>query len=608
MISKLKNFLKDSYYLDLRSLALVRVIFGSALFVELCYRYSNLVAHYSDIGILPRDVLIKEVAHPWNFSFYLITGEPLLLKIIFFLNFICIFFFIIGYKTRVFTILTWLFLISLHNRNWYILNSGDDAARVSLFLFMFLPMGARYSIDSALSLKNKLTDKFRSPWVIIMAIQIGFVYFVSFFHKQHPVWLSEYSAIYYALELDIFVTHFGLWFRQFESAGKVLTFFIIWLELLGPVFLWLAFFIGRKFHWIKTLVVLSFIGFHAGLILTMEIGAFPWFMMILWTLFLPSEFWSFVNKYIKTEERKTLALYYDEDCGFCKKMVLIIKTFILVDETQIRTCQSDSSILDTMEKENSWVVVNHSGERFTRFEGIIEVAKHIPLFHFLWRILNIKFIKQIGNSAYVWVSNNRNKVSFLTKNLELRSEFKFRESFYLSLTLSFIYLLTITQWNLENLKVKGVYKRVDTKSLAQYLNIYQTWSMFSPWPLDTNVRFYINGMLNDKTPVKVHINDDKEIDLIKQIEFKNEEELYSMEFKDKFWRKYFLNLVDDTKLARFYTEYLCRKYTRKCVLDNTFVCPKSFVINKEYSVSNFKKRKDKKEFKLEHFYEKSCKY
>src|SRR5690606_20393988 len=43
----------------------------------------------------------------------------------------------IGYKTRVATIVTFILLVSLQNRNYTILNSGDTLLRCMLFLMMF---------------------------------------------------------------------------------------------------------------------------------------------------------------------------------------------------------------------------------------------------------------------------------------------------------------------------------------------------------------------------------------------------------------------------------------------------------------------------------------
>jgi hypothetical protein len=55
--------------------------------------------------------------------------------------------FLAGYRTRVAAVLLWACTTSLQNRNLLLLDFGDDLLRVTLFWCMFLPMGARYSVD-----------------------------------------------------------------------------------------------------------------------------------------------------------------------------------------------------------------------------------------------------------------------------------------------------------------------------------------------------------------------------------------------------------------------------------------------------------------------------
>ena len=56
----------------------------------------------------------------------------------------------IGYRARLATIACWFLVMSIHNRNPMILSAGDILLRLLLFWAMFLPLGARYSVDAAL--------------------------------------------------------------------------------------------------------------------------------------------------------------------------------------------------------------------------------------------------------------------------------------------------------------------------------------------------------------------------------------------------------------------------------------------------------------------------
>ncbi len=58
---------------------------------------------------------------------------------------------IVGYRTRVVSLLCWVMLLSLNHRNYLILQSSDSLMLALLFWSLFLPLGARYSVDSALN-------------------------------------------------------------------------------------------------------------------------------------------------------------------------------------------------------------------------------------------------------------------------------------------------------------------------------------------------------------------------------------------------------------------------------------------------------------------------
>jgi hypothetical protein len=74
-----------------------------------------------------------------------------------------------------------------------------------------------------------------------------------------------------------------------------------------------------------------------------------------------------------------LSIYFDADCGFCRKSVYLIREFFLLPEVSIKEAQSDSSIHKDMEKNFSWVVVNETGNRFFKYDAWIEILKHSPL-------------------------------------------------------------------------------------------------------------------------------------------------------------------------------------------------------------------------------------
>ena len=60
---------------DLRSLAVFRIVLALLILAVLANRATDLSAHYTDKGVLPRSVLLEEVLSRWAFSLNLMNGE-----------------------------------------------------------------------------------------------------------------------------------------------------------------------------------------------------------------------------------------------------------------------------------------------------------------------------------------------------------------------------------------------------------------------------------------------------------------------------------------------------------------------------------------------------
>ena len=66
----MRNYLRRTFGIDLRSLALFRICVGIILLIDICVRFSDLTVHYVDSGVLPRDVATKETLSIWVSSFH----------------------------------------------------------------------------------------------------------------------------------------------------------------------------------------------------------------------------------------------------------------------------------------------------------------------------------------------------------------------------------------------------------------------------------------------------------------------------------------------------------------------------------------------------------
>lgn len=268
---KLIDYLKQIFTVDLRALALLRIGMASLILLDLSIRFTDIKAHYSDEGVLPLNVMLQHNWSPWNLSIHNISVMWQVQAVLFL---VAAFFgacLLIGWKTRLVSIVSWFLLMSLHYHNPLILQGGDDLLRMMLFWGIFLPWGDRYSMDQNKKDKTKqITTAYFGMASIGYVVQIFCVYFFSALLKNSPEWKSEGTAIYYALSLDQMVLPMGKLIYPYPELLKWLTFSVYYMELLIPFFLFLP---GWNSLFRKIAIVVLVL-FHIGIAATLFVGLF----------------------------------------------------------------------------------------------------------------------------------------------------------------------------------------------------------------------------------------------------------------------------------------------------------------------------------------------
>jgi hypothetical protein len=232
-IYQIANYIKQAYSLDLRALGLMRIAISLVLLGDLVIRSLSIKAFFTDEGVLPIQVLKDYNWNPFYFSFHALSGNLWWQIILFVINAACIIALLIGYRYRLFTLICWVFLTSLQNRNPFILQGGDDLIRLLLFWAIFLPWGERYSIQKQSNYSNTYYSFANVGYIFLIAS----VYFFSALLKTSPEWHEEGTAMYFALSLDQIRLPLGTLIYQFPNLMKALTWIVYHIELLAPFFL-----------------------------------------------------------------------------------------------------------------------------------------------------------------------------------------------------------------------------------------------------------------------------------------------------------------------------------------------------------------------------------
>lgn len=255
--------------------------------MDLVSRLGDLRAHYTDAGILPRELLHKSGLVGDSLSVLFGFGSSFAVGLIFILAIISATSLLLGYRTRLFTVLTWLFVLSIQNRNPLVLYGVDDVIRLLLFWSIFLPLGRCWSVDSFRHPKLYAGGQVSGLAPLAFILQVAFIYWFSFFLKSSPEWWPNLTAVFYSLHLDMYSSSIGRYFLEFPDVLKGLTASVLALELLAPILLFIPF----RQSFFRLFCISLFVAFHVGLIITMEIHLFPYACIAMWLALLPSTIW-----------------------------------------------------------------------------------------------------------------------------------------------------------------------------------------------------------------------------------------------------------------------------------------------------------------------------
>lgn len=270
--------------LDLRSLAVCRILSGLVIVVDLATRASELRLHYTDDGILPlANALSTSSYFP---SIYFAVGSVSGVAALMCVHACFGLALTLGYRTTLITVICWYLTRSLQLRNHMVLNGGDIVFGAVLFWAMFLPWGARWSLDALCrgpqpEPQNGLHHSVAS---VLFALQLPFIYWLSVVHKLEPTWLRG-DSVYYALNSHLYARHWGQLLLAYPALLAPLAYATFVWEALGP-FLLLC-----PWPRVRAASCAGFALMHLGFGAFLKIGIFAVTPLLFLIALTPGEIW-----------------------------------------------------------------------------------------------------------------------------------------------------------------------------------------------------------------------------------------------------------------------------------------------------------------------------
>jgi hypothetical protein len=271
---------------DVRALAALRIGLGTVLLLDLALRARSLVAFYTDAGVLPRPLLAEQYPVVHRLSIHALSGQAWMQALLFVVAGLADLALVVGYRTRLATVVSLLLLVSLHARNPTVLNAGDVLLRRLLFWSIFLPLGARWSLDA----RVREFDRTRVATFATagLLLQVVLVYVSNaVFKLRGDRWIRG-EAVESVLALDGYSALLGPHLAEVPALLAALTW--TWFALVTLSWLLVA-----LTGWPRGLLALLFAAMHAGMALTIDLGVFPLVSIVALLPFLPATVWHSVE-------------------------------------------------------------------------------------------------------------------------------------------------------------------------------------------------------------------------------------------------------------------------------------------------------------------------
>ncbi len=394
---RLREALRRAYLtVDGRSLALLRVMLASVLIVDALRRVRWLRDLYSNAGLLPNHTMLWRPPAPRVFSLFFMASRVDEAAVLLALCLVCFFFLLVGWRTRLFHVLSFAMTTSLHSRVIFAENASAVALAVLMFWTAFLPLGRRYSVDALLAslragkaeepedlaarhLPPPDTRPAVSLAVLGFLLQLAAIYWFNYAHKSGTTW-REGTAVHYVLHQERIVTWLGVLAREHLpfAATRAATYGTLVIEAAAPLLLLTP----VLWRYTRALAVVLLTGLHGAIALMANLGIFSPVMICFYPLLVDGKYWDWLGRRRRAAEPR-LVVFYDAGCGVCFQVVRVLARLDALERIAWRSNRDSGALpadVDPALLERTVLAVDsHSGRRWTRSDAFARVLGALPL-------------------------------------------------------------------------------------------------------------------------------------------------------------------------------------------------------------------------------------
>jgi predicted DCC family thiol-disulfide oxidoreductase YuxK len=552
--------------LDLRPLGLMRVAFGAALFIAIADIGPLLLDFFSEKGVAPRTALLGPLGVRNNrFSIFDMAGPNWVVIAFYVITLLAVLSFTVGFHSRASSVLTFFMVCGLHERDLMLFDGSDNVIRVMLFWLMFMPTGARYSVDASLRHARGLpliTHGTALP-MRMGQLQIAWIYLNTAIHKWGGVSWHNGNALRIALGLDhLFTRPLGKLLYDIPFATRFGTHMALAIEIAFLPLVLLP--IWKPAHletWLKTqsrttqrvvslffqptykaLAILGGMSLHIGIALTMSVGDFSYIMITSYVLLYEPE-WAeaIVRVFGRVWGRGVTKVLYDGECAMCARLAAILGGFDFYGNLELVNFRKQGALAGISNVPRGALsqqihVVDSNGKLQAGYPALLRIARRVPAFSLFGVLGAAPGAQQVGSPLYEKFTAHRPQPIPETPHREPPESWwtlvpsPLRRVGAGLLYVALVVLLFHIGWfslpedgkwilpaqarlgpvhfNIPKV-LQGPYdvspKHMDRRMFRtiQEIELWQKWDMFSPEPLGSDIYLEGRGHLVDGTQVDV---------------------------------------------------------------------------------------------------------
>ncbi len=191
--------------------ALIRISFGALLCVYYAVHAFQREFVWGPHGVLSSPMIASVIKLDHAYSLYALSDSLLVFNLLYLCGFLVSVAFLLGWKSRITSVLFFVFTWSLYQRNYFAIDGGDNVIFLISFYLMFADVGRRFSLDAYAA--ARAGREVAVPWwramlhnyaVLACLVQICMLYlFAGLWKANSHMWLDG-TAIYYILRVNEF--------------------------------------------------------------------------------------------------------------------------------------------------------------------------------------------------------------------------------------------------------------------------------------------------------------------------------------------------------------------------------------------------------------------